>query len=49
MNFLIVPQWPLLLVGTLSGFVGSLLDSIFGEILQYSGISGSKKKIIYKI
>lgn len=33
------PQWPILLFGALSGFLGSLIDSILGGTLQYSGMS----------
>lgn len=31
------PQWPIMVVGGLGGFLGSLLDSILGATLQYSG------------
>lgn len=31
------PQWPILLIGTLSGFFGSLIDSMLGAKWQYSG------------
>ena len=35
----IVAQWPIILVGTFSGLLGSLIDSLLGETLQYSGNS----------
>ena len=33
----IPPQWPILFIGTLSGFFGSLIDSMLGAKWQYSG------------
>lgn len=33
------PQWPLLLVATLSGILGSMIDSLLGATVQYSGMS----------
>ena len=40
------PQWPLLLLATISGFLGSILDSYLGAILQYSGFCTLRKKIV---
>lgn len=31
------PQWPIIVVGACGGFFGSLVDSILGATLQYSG------------
>lgn len=32
------PQWPIIPISALAGFLGSFIDSIFGATLQYSGI-----------
>lgn len=31
------PQWPIILAGAFGGFVGSIVDSLLGATLQYSG------------
>lgn len=30
-------QWPIIIVGAVGGFYGSILDSVIGATLQYSG------------
>ncbi|XP_013186876.1 transmembrane protein 19 [Amyelois transitella] len=37
------PQWPLIVYGTLAGFIGSLIDSFMGALLQYSGLDKDGK------
>ncbi|KAI5644246.1 integral membrane protein DUF92 domain-containing protein [Phthorimaea operculella] len=37
------PQWPMILFGALAGFLGSLIDSIIGATLQYSGLDKDGK------
>lgn len=34
-------QWPIIIVGAVGGFYGSILDSILGATLQYSGLNES--------
>ncbi|XP_076647615.1 transmembrane protein 19 [Halictus rubicundus] len=36
---LAAPQWPVILVGCFGGLLGSIVDSILGATLQYSGIN----------
>ncbi|KAK6631125.1 hypothetical protein RUM43_014221 [Polyplax serrata] len=40
------PQWPLILIGGLAGLLGSIVDSIFGATLQFSGLEKSTGCII---
>lgn len=34
---LAAPQWPIVAYGAAAGFLGSLLDSLLGAVMQYSG------------
>ncbi|KAK9306722.1 hypothetical protein QLX08_002639 [Tetragonisca angustula] len=36
---LAVPQWPIIVIGGIGGFIGSTIDSFLGATLQYSGIN----------
>lgn len=42
------PQWPLLLVGSMAGLLGSVIDSLIGATLQYSGYDMETGKIVSK-
>lgn len=41
-----IPQWPVIIVGTISGFLGSLIDSLLGATFQYSGYCHVKRCIV---
>uniref|UniRef100_A0A6B2LCS9 Transmembrane protein 19 n=1 Tax=Arcella intermedia TaxID=1963864 RepID=A0A6B2LCS9_9EUKA len=41
-------QWPAVLLGTGSGFVGSMVDSLLGATLEYSGWDEKANMIVYK-
>jgi uncharacterized membrane protein len=40
------PQWPIMLMGLLGGFLGSAIDSLLGATLQYSGLDRAKGKVV---
>lgn len=42
------PQWPLIIVGTMAGLMGSIVDSILGATLQFSGYDETTGKIVSK-
>lgn len=42
------PQWPLILVGTIAGLLGSIIDSIIGATVQFSGYERATGKIVSK-
>ena len=39
-------QWPLIPIGFLAGLVGSIIDSILGATVQYSGFDIRKQKVV---
>lgn len=41
-----IPQWPVMIVGTISGFLGSLIDSLIGATFQYSGYCHVRRCIV---
>ena len=40
------PQWIIVLIGGTAGLLGSLIDSILGATIQYSGYSERVKKVV---
>ena len=44
----IPPQWPVILIGCLAGFLGSLVDSFLGATVQYSGYCTVKKLVVHR-
>lgn len=40
------PQWPLILIGTIAGLLGSIIDSIIGATVQFSGYERATGKIV---
>ncbi|XP_050419993.1 transmembrane protein 19 [Adelges cooleyi] len=40
------PQWPLMVVGAFAGLIGSIVDSILGATLQYSGVNSKTGVIV---
>lgn len=40
------PQWPVIVIGAVAGFVGSLIDSVLGATFQYSGLDESSGRIV---
>jgi len=41
-------QWPGILLGGFAGLTGSMVDSMLGATLEYSGFDEETKKVVYK-
>ncbi|EDO50028.1 predicted protein [Nematostella vectensis] len=40
------PQWPIIFIGLVAGFFGSIIDSFLGATVQYSGFCSVKKHVV---
>eukprot|EP00112_Aurelia_sp_Birch-Aquarium-sp1_P008998 Seg2007.7 transcript_id=Seg2007.7/GoldUCD/mRNA.D3Y31 product="Transmembrane protein 19" protein_id=Seg2007.7/GoldUCD/D3Y31 len=40
------PQWPIIVLGCIAGFTGSVVDSILGATMQYSGFCEKERKVV---
>lgn len=40
------PQWPIIVLGCIAGFTGSVVDSILGATMQYSGFCERERKVV---
>jgi len=45
-RFLMPPQWPIIIIASFSGFLGSLIDSILGGYFQYSGFNRKTQSVV---
>ncbi|XP_078075898.1 transmembrane protein 19 [Mustelus asterias] len=43
------PQWPIVLYGAAAGFIGSILDSYLGAVMQYSGFDEDRGMVVNHI
>lgn len=39
------PQWPIIIFGGIAGLLGSIIDSLLGATLQYSGLDSSGRVV----
>ena len=40
------PQWPIIVLGSVAGLTGSIVDSILGATMQYSGFCEKERKVV---